>query len=113
MAIDEIKDKFFDVYNKAMEKIGDEVKSWNKVYQFEVEGLPEFYIEFKAGEVKIVEGRHERPLATLRMNKDILMKILNLEMDPMRAFMMGKMKISGNVIETTYLRKIFDVVRKG
>ena len=113
MSLEEARTKFLDVYNKALEKIGDEVRKWNKVYQFEVEGLPEFYIEFKEGEVNFVEGRHENPLATLRMSQDVLMKILNLEMDPMRAFMMGKLKITGNVIETTHLRKIFDVVRKG
>jgi len=113
MSFEEAKAKFMEVYEKALEKIGDEVKGWNKVFQFEVEGMPDFYIEFSGGEVKFVEGRHERPLATLRMSQDVLMKILNLEMDPMRAFMMGKMKISGNVIETTHLRKIFDVVRKG
>ena len=113
MSMEDIRNKFLEVYNKALEKIGDEIKTWNKVYQFEVEDLPEFYIEFKGGEVNIAEGKHERPLATLRMSKEVLLKILNLEMDPMRAFMMGKMKISGNVIETTHLRKIFDVVRKG
>ena len=113
MSLEEAKEKFLNIYSKAMEKIGDEVKKWNKAYQFEVEGLPEFYIEFKEGEVKLEEGRHENPLATLKMSKEVFDKILNLEMDPMRAFMMGKMKISGNVIETTHLRKIFDVVRKG
>jgi len=113
MSLEEAKEKFLDIYRRALEKMGDEVKTWNKAYQFEVEGLPEFYIEFKEGDVKLEEGRHERPLATLRMNKDVFDKILDLEMDPMRAFMMGKMKITGNVIETTHLRKIFDVVRKG
>ncbi len=113
MNLETARQKFMEVYNKALEKIGDEVKGWNKVFQFEVEGLPEFYIEFSNGEVSIVEGRHERPLATLKMSQEVFEKILNLEMDPMRAFMMGKMKITGNVIETANLRKIFDVVRKG
>jgi len=113
MDLETAKEKFMEVYSKAMEKIGDEVKKWNKAYQFEVEGLPKFYIEFKEGEVILEEGEHERPLATLKMSNEVFTKILNLELDPMRAFMMGKMKITGNVIETAHLRKIFDVVRKG
>lgn len=108
----EIFEKFMSVYNRAKEKMGDEMATWNKVYQFEIEGMEPFYIEFKGGDVRIEEGKVESPLATLSMDRDVLMKILDLEMDPMVAFMRGQMKITGNVMETVHLRKMFQILRE-
>jgi putative sterol carrier protein len=108
---EDIAKKFLSVYERAKEKIGDEMATWNKAYQFEVTGLEPFYIEFKGGEVKVESGKHPSPLATLTMEKDVLMKILDLELDPMVAFMRGMMKISGNVMETVHLRKMFEVLK--
>ncbi len=71
-----------------------------------------FYIEFKAGELSVGEGKHPSPLATLSMDKDVLMKILNGELDAMAAFMRGMMKISGNVMETVNLRKMFEAIKE-
>ena len=108
----ELFEKFKQVYENAKEKMGDEMATWNKVFQFEVPGLEPFYIEFKAGEMKIETGKHPSPLATLSMERDVMEKILNGELDAMAAFMRGMMKITGNVMETVHLRKMFEVVKE-
>jgi len=110
--IEEIRTKFLNVFNKAKEKMGEEISGWNKVFQFEISGLEPFYIEFKGGEANVVQGKAPNALATLSMDLDVLNQILDLQMDPMVAFMRGKMKITGNVMETVHLRKIFQVVRE-
>ncbi len=110
--IEEIRNKFMNVFSKAKEKLGDEMSTWNKVFQFEISGLEPFYIELKGGEANIVEGKAPNALATLSMDLDVLNQILDLQLDPMVAFMRGKMRITGNVMETVHLRKIFQVVKE-
>ncbi len=110
--LEDVREKFLNVFNKAKEKIGDEINTWNKVFQFEITGLEPFYIEFKSGEANIVEGKASNALATLSMDPDVLNDILDLKLDPMVAFMRGKMRITGNVMETVHLRKIFQVLRE-
>jgi putative sterol carrier protein len=110
--VEEVAKKFMEVYEKAKEKMGDEMATWNKVFQFEITGMDPFYIEFKGGELKFESGKHPSPLATLMMEKDVLMKILNGELDAMAAFMRGMMKITGNVMETVNLRKMFEAIKE-
>lgn len=111
MSSEEIFQKFLAVYSKAKEKIGDEMATWNKVFQFEITGLDPFYLEFRSGEFKVENGKHPNPLATLSMDKDVLLDIVNGTLDPMVAFMRGKLRISGNVMETVNLRKMFEVIK--
>jgi len=109
----ELFEKFKKIYDKAKEKMGEEMQTWNKVFQFNVTGVEPFYLEFKEGELKIETGTHPAPLATLSMDREVMEKILDGELDAMAAFMRGMMKISGNVMETVNLRKMFEVVKEG
>ena len=99
------------VYEKAKSKMGSEMASWNKIFQFNVEGEEPFYIEFKSGSMNLVKGTHRSPTATLSMSRDTLIKILKGELDAMAAFIRGQMKITGNVIETVALRKMIEATK--
>jgi len=110
--IDEVKEKFLEIYEKAKEKMGDEMASWNKVFQFEIPDGEPFYIEFSGGQVKVEKGKHDSSIATLSMEKEVLFKILNGELDAMAAFMRGMMKITGNVFETANLRKVIEAAKE-
>jgi len=99
------------VASKAKERIGDEMKYWNRVFQFVLSDGTEFYIEIAGGEVRIVEGRHEKPTATLSTDPETLKKILSGELDAMAAFMRGKLRITGNVIETMKLRRMLEAAK--
>ncbi len=106
--VDEVKPVFEKIFSAAVEKT-PEIKSWNKVYQFIVEGVGEFYVEISNGELKIAEGKHPSPIATLASDKETLEKILSGELDAMKAFMMRKIKISGNILDTMNLKKLIDL----
>lgn len=108
---EDIKALIQAVYEKAKLKMGNEMSSWNKVFQFNIEGGEPFYIEFKQGSANVVQGSHPAPTATLMMNKDVLVKILKGELDAMAAFIRGQMKITGNVIETTSLRRMIEAAK--
>ncbi len=106
--VSEFAERFKELFEKAKEKM-PEIATWNKVYQLVVPGVGEFYIEISGGELKVVEGRHPNPIATLETDQETLSKILSGEMDAMMAFMAKKLKITGNVIDTVNLKRIIDL----
>lgn len=110
--IDEVRKALETIYENAKKKIGDEIKTWNKVFQFNIGGGEPFYIEFSNGVMKVEAGTHPSPTATLTMDKEVLEDILKGELDAMAAFIRGKMRITGNVIETTHLRKLIEEGRE-
>ncbi|MEB3860517.1 MAG: SCP2 sterol-binding domain-containing protein [Desulfurococcales archaeon] len=109
---EELMGRFKEIFERAKEKL-PEVGSWNKVYQFIVEDDGEFYVEISRGEARIVEGRHESPIATIQARREVLEKILSGELDAMKAFMTRQLRITGNVFDTMNLKKIIDHGIKG
>jgi putative sterol carrier protein len=107
LSLEEYKKSIEELFNKALEKM-PEIRTWNKVYQFKLEDDGEFYIEIKNGELKVSEGTHPSPIATISGTKEVLNQILKGELDAMKAFMMRKIKISGNVLDTMNLKKLID-----
>jgi putative sterol carrier protein len=107
MALDEYQKLITEIFEKAKAKV-PEIASWNKVYQFETDEGDQFYIEISNGELKISEGKHPNPIATLKMSRQVLEQVLKGELDAMKAFMTGKMKITGNVFDTANLRKMIN-----
>ncbi len=106
-SLDEIKNAFLEVFERAKNKSPDTV-AINKVFQFVLDDGTEFYIEISNGNVKIESGRHPQAVATLSTDAQTLMQILKGELDAMAAFMRGKLRITGNVIETVKLRQILE-----
>ncbi|ALL00477.1 putative sterol carrier protein [Pyrodictium delaneyi] len=106
-----LRKTFLEVVEKAKAKIGDEMKTWNRAFQFILDDGTEFYVEIKNGEVTVQQGRHPSPVATLSTDSNTLEKILQGELDAMAAFIRGKMKITGNVLETIKLRKILEAAK--
>jgi putative sterol carrier protein len=107
-SLEEYKKIIEDLFSKAVEK-APEIKSWNKVYQFVVKEGGEFYIEIKDGKITVAEGKHPSPIATLTTDEETLKKILSGELDAMKAFMMRKIAITGNVLDTMNLKKLIDL----
>jgi len=110
--IDEVRKVFKEIYEKAKLKMGNELATWNKIFQFEISDGDPFYIEFSRGTLKIEKGIHPSPLATLTMSREVLMKILNRDLDPIAAFIRGMTKISGNILETANIRRILEAARQ-
>ncbi|MCE4599415.1 MAG: SCP2 sterol-binding domain-containing protein [Desulfurococcales archaeon] len=104
---EEFKSRFEELFSNAKERLS-EINTWNKVYQIVVEDDGEFYIEISGGQLKIEEGKHPSPIATLQTSSDTLSKILRGELDAMKAFMMRQIKITGNVLDTMNLKKLID-----
>ena len=105
--MEEYKRLIEELFAKAVNAM-PEIKTWNKVYQFKLEDDGEFYIEISNGEIKVAEGSHPSPIATIIGTSEVLKQILTGELDAMKAFMMRKIKITGNVLDTMNLKKLID-----
>ncbi len=106
-AFEEMKAKFEEIFKKASEAL-PEIKGWNKVYQIVLEDDGKFYVAIKNGELEVAEGEHPSPIATLQTNTETMKKILNGELDAMKAFMLRQLKITGNVLDTMNLKRLID-----
>jgi putative sterol carrier protein len=111
MSLEALRQMFLEAFEKAKHKIGDEIRSWNRVFQFILDDGTEFYLVLSGGEMRVEEGRHPSPVATLQTDRETLEKILRGELDAMAAFMRGKLRITGNVIETVKLRRIVEAAK--
>ncbi len=109
-SLEEIKKTFLEVFEKAKQKSPDAVNI-TKTFQFVLDDGTEFYVEINNGEVRIESGRHPNAVATLSTDSQTLMQILKGELDAMAAFMRGKLRITGNVIETVKLRQILEAAK--
>lgn len=107
MAVQEFEERLKEIFARAVDQL-PEVRSWRKVYQFVLEDDGEFYIEISEGQLKVVEGRHPSPIATLTTTSEVLKRILSGEEDAMKAFMAKRLRITGNVLDTVNLKKLID-----
>jgi len=81
-------------------------------FQFEIEGEPSFYMEIaEDGSVKIVEGRHSSPTATLSARDDTMVKIIKGELDPVRAYLRGELRIRGDIFASQRIGSIISQLK--
>lgn len=66
------------------------------------------YHVLEGGSVRVVEGRAERPNVTITVSDDNLVKLFRGEMNPMTAFMTGKVKLKGDMMLAQKLLSIVD-----
>ncbi|MGC9072180.1 MAG: SCP2 sterol-binding domain-containing protein [Acidilobus sp.] len=107
VGIEEVRRTLEQLYARASEAM-PEIKAWDKVYQFSVQGLGDFYVEIRNGVLRVVEGRHPNPIATLSASAETFEKIVGGQLDAMKAFLGGQLRISGNVLDTVNLKRLID-----
>jgi putative sterol carrier protein len=81
----------------------------NHVFQFDVTGDTggQWYVDASGDEPKIVQGTHDNPGCTLTMSDEDLLAILEGKLNSQMAFMMGKLKVSGDMSLALQLQKLF------
>lgn len=71
----------------------------NAIIQFNFTGAEagNWNAEIKNGALKIEKGIHANPSLTISADSADYLKLFNKEMDPMQAFMQGKLKVQGDM----------------
>jgi len=94
------------------QKLADEpsqLEGLTAVFQFDITGDDggKWYVDLAGDEPNIGEGTHDNPGCTIVLADEDLMAITAGTLDSQMAFMMGKIKISGDMALAMQLQKIF------
>jgi len=88
------------------------VAGWTKVVQFKPSDGRPFYIHSPAGALAVTEGLHPNPSATIESTHQDLVSILKGELDAVKAFFSGRIKIKGDVFAAQELNSLFTSLLK-
>jgi putative sterol carrier protein len=79
------------------------------IFQFELagDGGGTYHVIVDDGTMEVFKGAHHAPTATIKMNGDDYVKMVNGKLNGKMAFMKGQMKVTGNVLLTQKLEAIF------
>ncbi len=74
----------------------DKVADTEAVIQYDI-SEPTYQV-LKGGALTVHQGQAENPDLTIQISDDNLVKLFRGELNPMTAFMTGKLKVKGNVV---------------
>ena len=78
------------------------------IYQFTVASAPMFHLAIRHGELEVGGGEHPDPSVTfLFEDLETALGIVTGTVDPMAAFMAGRIRTDGNLILALQLRLLF------
>lgn len=88
-----------------VERAGD----FNATIQFDLAGDNggQWYVAVDEGNATVTEGQHEQPAATIRMTASDFADMMTGNLDPMNAFMMGKVKVEGDLNSVMKFQTLF------
>jgi putative sterol carrier protein len=89
--------------------VADAAKSIKAVFQFELAGENggTYHVVVEEGKMQVVPSAHPTPTATIKMNGDDYVKMVNGQLNGAMAFMKGQMKVTGNVLLAQKMQAIF------
>jgi putative sterol carrier protein len=79
------------------------------VFQWEVlgEGGGKWHIVVQNGRAELHDGKHVSPNVSQMSNIDLFLGMVNFEVNPMQAFMSGKLKVTGDMMMAQKILEIF------
>ncbi|MFP3927282.1 MAG: SCP2 sterol-binding domain-containing protein [Desulfobacteraceae bacterium] len=88
----------------------ERAKGLDAVFQFEItgEGGGSWHVVVQDGACRVERGTHSAPRVTLTMSAEDWLAMINRELNGMKAFMMGKLKVSGDLM---LAQRIYDLFR--
>ena len=78
-------------------------------FKFTGEEAGDWYASIKDDKVEVKEGEHEAPKMTLTADSSDYIKIFTGELDGMKAFMDGKLKLGGDLNLAMKLTQMFKI----
>lgn len=97
---------------RSQPQVAEELKGFNKTFQFNPEGSEKFYLEIKDGSLNLKKGEVQGPSATISGQDAVLSDVLSGKLDPVMSFMSGKLKVSGDIFSAQKLTSLAKKFRK-
>ena len=87
----------------------NQAKGVDTIIQLNVTGSQagQWNVVIKDGKLNVAKGTHAAPELTVTADTADILAVANGELDPMKAFMQGKAKVSGDMTEAMGLIKLF------
>lgn len=79
----------------------------NAVFQVNLKDGGEYYLSVKNGSFNVDAGTHDNPSVTLTTDEATLKGIINGSVNGMQAFMMGKLKFTGDMGLAMKMKDLF------
>jgi 3-hydroxy-3-methylglutaryl CoA synthase/NAD(P)-dependent dehydrogenase (short-subunit alcohol dehydrogenase family)/putative sterol carrier protein len=79
------------------------------VFQFEISGGGggSWHVKVKDRQCEVKDGAHERPTTTIRMGDQDFVRLIKGELNAMKAYTGGKLKIEGDLMKSQLIEKLF------
>jgi putative sterol carrier protein len=89
-------------------RAGDSSKAagLNATYLFDIDGAGKWTVRVENGQVSVQEAEGDTE-TTISASEETFMRIVNGDQNPTSAFMMGKLKVSGDLSNAMKLQQLF------
>ncbi len=101
-----------EVFSRMPEAFNPErAQGVDAVFQFRITGNDggSWYVIVRDGECRVEEGTHHEPRVTLTMSAEDWLAMINRELTGMKAFMTGKLKVSGDLMLAQRFYELFSL----
>ena len=107
--------EFFEKFETRAAANPDAATSPNAVYQFNItgDGGGDWALDLTKGKTDgfVVKGTHDSPGATITVSSEDWLGMLNGTLNPMQAFMSGKIKIDGDMTLAMSLQQVMNLAQ--
>ena len=97
--------EFFEMLPSRVDQ--SKTAGMNNTYRFEIEGEGSWIVDVDDGEVSVSRDGDMEPDCTIRTSEETFRRLLSGEQNPTTAYMMGKVKIKGDMGAALKLQKLF------
>jgi putative sterol carrier protein len=99
--------EIFDTMHEGF--MPDKAEGVDAIYQFDLSGDNggKYWIKVANKQVEVHEGEHASPTMTLLASADDYIAVVNGDLNPMMAFMQGKLKVKGAMELAFKLQSMF------
>ena len=107
--------EFFELFEQKAIADPESATAPDAIYQFDLSGDDggTWSLNLKSGTTSgfVINGSSDAPGATISLTADDWVSMVNGELDPMQAFMSGKIKIDGDMTLAMSLQNVMNLVR--
>lgn len=99
-----------DIFQKMPEQVQEaKAADFNATIQFDLSGDNggQWYVSIAGGDTSVEQGSADDPAATIRMSASDFVDMMTGDLDPMNAFMMGKVKVDGDLNTVMKFQTLF------